>query len=403
MEDNSVDTKILGIPENACILLWKHVAVNQDGRLFTCCRYRDDAHRASGHNSIPIPHLRDGISSGFMDGELFDYYRNKMLAGEKLDECSKCWSAEARGGNSMRTSSNYKFANYVIDGSLPKEQILDVRLEYLELGFSNTCNMACRICGSEQSSKWASIETENGITPDSDRYYTVNMADFDVDLSHLRMIKIVGGEPLLAKEHTEFIIKLLKNHNNLDKLEIAYHTNGTTIPNKIVLDFWKKLKGVEIVISVDGFGSMNDFLRPSQIKWDTISKNVEFYIGLANSEEYNMFITTHTVVSRFNVMQLKELNDWILSNNLTGSLDVLYSPEYMAFCALTDERKLIAKEYIMAGTFDAFAPNNIERIISELEAPTNAKKIVHINKLPAHTAMLDNYFKQDVKDLDNIL
>lgn len=404
------DTEILGLPENACVLLWKHFAIDVNGEMSPCCRFN------IGQSDIPAPLIKDGAQSGFVQGEFFQSVRQAMLENKKLASCQKCWDSEkfSKENSSMRTSWNAQYAEKVISGELDKKSVTNPTLEYLELGFSSHCNLACRMCSSDYSSKWASIEKQYGVNKNnSESGFSIDIENFDIDLNHLEKIKLIGGEPLLAKEHDQFIQKLSETHQTLDRLEITYHTNGTILPSQKILDFWKKAGSIIIVLSIDAVGDRNNYLRPGQIGWDTIEHNTRYFLNLAK-EHRNIKVTTHTVLSRLNILKLGELHDWIQdigfceetsknSSRSSHGIDILISPKTMSIHSVPQKDREIAERYILdfQKQNTVFNPEHISRIIGALSEKSNND--IEKTQVAEEMKMLDDYFGTDFDNLEDTI
>lgn len=410
------DHKILGLPENACIFPWKHVAIDVNGEVKPCCRFQPRYHRVGPDKDLKIPVISEGMKKAYIDSDFFKKIRERMLNNEKLAICNKCWDAEAASGKSMRTNFNAEYTDRVLAGEFSKEEILTPTLDYLEIGFSSHCNLACRMCGPRLSSRWAAIERQYNLAPNPNEVCKepdFDIDSFDVDLSKLKSIKIIGGEPLLAKEHDQFIQKLLETHNSLDQLEITYHTNGTILPSKKILEFWKKIKQVKLTVSVDGFGELNNYLRPGQSKWDTIDRNVRQFVSWALEENSNIVVSTHSVVSRINVMHLKELNDWIVDCGFTQlsekehTIDVLAYPLHMSLnWAPEDSKKLILtliKNLLSENPDLVFSKSGMDWLQGVLSNPTPEDKLITVEQLEQEMKLLDNHFGANFSDLKGVL
>lgn len=404
-QDHKQNTDLLGIPENACVLLWKHTAITTDGRMRPCCRFKN--------TEFDFPNINDGLEAGFAEGKTYEQIRSVMMKNGKLKNCRKCWlTEESRSeSSSMRTDYNNYYADLIRKGEITQKEIITPRLDYLEIAFNDTCNLACRMCGPSLSSKWKSISKHYKLDYDESETYTLDVNQFDMDLSNLETIKIVGGEPLLTKEHDIFIEKLIESHSDLSKLEIIYHTNGTMLPSKKVVDFWKKLREVHVILSIDAHGDLNDYLRPGQLSWDTISKNVQHYVDLAKSNT-NIYVGTHTVVSRFNIMKLGELEDFLyscgmpMSSESEHSLDPLDYPKQMSLEYISSEAKQRAYKYLQEminqdrRVFDEHA---LQGVMGILKTPTPDSDIIESHVLETSMELLDDYFDLRFKDQKDVL
>src|SRR5690606_25349305 len=73
--------------------------------------------------------------------------RKDLLNGKKPSKCEVCWSEEKSGIKSMR----YDSFDYGLKESILKNPGVPKRLDIYP---SNICNLRCRICSPEYSSKW---------------------------------------------------------------------------------------------------------------------------------------------------------------------------------------------------------------------------------------------------------
>ena len=404
-DDHKQNTDTLGIPENACVLLWKHTAITTDGRMRPCCRFKDQ--------DYDFPNINDGLEAGFAEGKTYTDIRAAMMDNQRLDNCRKCWMTEhsRKEKSSMRTDYNMYYAELIEKGKLTQQQVLEPRLDYLEIAFNDTCNLACRMCGPGLSSKWKSINKHYDLDYDADETYTLDVNKFDMDLSNLETIKIVGGEPLLTKEHDIFIERLLETHNDLSNLEIIYHTNSTVLPSKKVSEFWKRLRETHIILSLDAYGDLNNYLRPGQISWDRIEQNVRHFVKLAQDNP-NIHVGTHTVVSRLNIMKLRELEEFLfmvgmpVSPEAEHSLDPLVHPKEMSLDGVSNSAKERATKYVQEMLDQdrlVFDKHTLQGVLGILRNETSEDDVVDPHVLEKKMALLDDYFDLHFDDQEDVL
>lgn len=342
-----------------CILPWIHAATYTDGTALLCCVAK----------SHPNPSDLNGSTiKEVWNGKMFRDARLKMLRGEEVDNCHSCYAEEAVGIHSHRLVENYvwykKLGNEYLqglvdgtkqDGSVPHDLItLDFRL-------GNTCNLQCVMCRPIDSSKWvkhAKIlaeelttdakydwqgKTENYIDSKFEWYKDPGfLEDFYNSASNIQHMIFGGGEPLYIKEHKE-IIKQLVERGHSKNIELRYHTNGT-IWDQEVVDLWASFKRVEVMISLDGLGVVNDYIRyPAD--WATIEKNLRLY------DESHAVIDPKILctVQALNINNLPEFADWLLSQNYRkigvktqGRVfhpGILHFPQYLSAKVLPVELK----------------------------------------------------------------
>jgi len=345
-----------------------------EGTVLPCCRWEAD-----NKDNSNAPKIQDGIQSA-IDSDYFNSIRERMLAGEQLSECRQCIEEEKHDIPSMREQLNDRYSQYI--DKKPK-------LRFIELAFSTHCNLACRMCNESFSSKWKLINNPKLTVATS--IETFDLENYDVDLSELEMIKVVGGEPFLSKNHYDYLDKLINQSNNPEGITLIYYTNGTIFPNKNIINYWKKLKKVHIAVSVDAYGTLNDYLRPGS-SWKKINETIEKF---KNIEDVNLTMGAHSVITSLSVLQLHKLIDWRGERQLEGIFHVTDGPHHLAIARLVDEEKdkirtgiTRMKDKIGESLFDV-----LEEALNE-----NTDDNYTFEDIANKEQKLDKYFKQDFYD-----
>jgi len=307
------------LPNTACSLLWSHARLKVDGTVLPCCFVEE--------NNIPnideVPKLSDGLNNAF-NSKFFNDIRDKMLKGEKLSMCNKCWHAEDSGIESFR--QRFKDFDKFI-GQEPK-------IRYIETALSTHCNLSCRMCNDNFSSKWRLINNP-GISVDVS-VDSFDLEYYDTDLSKLEFVKFVGGEPLLDKKHANFLKQIINKSDKPENVRLYYHTNGTIIPKQEIFDLWSQLKGVRITFSIDAIGEANEILRPPH-KWSTIDNTVNHFI---EHKTDNIELGMHTVANVFNIHLMKDIVEYSFKKfNKMPGFDLLDWPEHMSLKHLDKDTK----------------------------------------------------------------
>jgi molybdenum cofactor biosynthesis enzyme MoaA len=111
-------------------------------------------------------------------------------------------------------------------------------------------------------------------------------------MSDIRHIIFGGGEPLLIKDHLRFITKLVESGHSAH-IELRYHTNGTQLTEQFI-ELWSQFKHVELMISLDDWGSRNDYVR-YPAKWDTISAHLDRLDETGDNITVNLLATVHAM------------------------------------------------------------------------------------------------------------
>lgn len=283
-----------------------------------------DVHLCS-RKSIPLGNLREQPIVDIFYSDKMDSIRSRMLNGKKVEGCEKCYHVEEVSEVSLRKSMNLWFYEYLINDNitLRKDDVIHdgtdysmygwielfknrkPKIEWLALHASNVCNLACRGCYSLLSSKWKKDEISLGINP-----YPLHNQDlhtFGIDFNAVNFITMYGGEPLIMKQN-EQLMDYLIHCNNINKRILQYYTNAMQMPSNKTLDVWKKIRKLELLLSIDGYKELNDYFR-SGSNWAIIEQNIHSYVRY--SKEYNWILKTMTVISIYNVKHLNKLHNWL--------------------------------------------------------------------------------------------
>jgi MoaA/NifB/PqqE/SkfB family radical SAM enzyme len=348
-----------------------HVKPNKDVHL--CCR-----------KSIPVGNLNDSTVDEVFYSSTMDEIRSKMLNGEKVHGCEKCYYEDRMNNHkSLRTFMNNWFNHWLIkDELLPwKEGFLDgitfanqnwteifknmpIKIKWIAIHASNVCNLACRGCYSLLSTKWNKDEKKLGINPYPLQNPKLN--DFGIDFNEINFITMYGGEPFYMKQNNE-LTALLEIDENISEKILQYFTNGMILPSNETLEVWKKVKKLQLIVSIDSYSDENDYFRYGS-KWEIINKNLQYYI--TESKKYDWELRISTLINIYNVKNLDILHNWLLDqgikvNNIDYNLCV-YPPEL--------DIKNLPKEY----------KDEVIQIYENISLPSQVRQLIttHIQSEP---------------------
>jgi organic radical activating enzyme len=239
--------------------------------------------------------------------------RKKMLQGESLSTCKRCYDLEAKGISSMRDKSNMEYykLNTANDGSIP------IPMKHLELHFGNVCNLTCKMCSQQFSHligrellrmgtidpeflKW--VKKHSGVvnnwSGELDVVYDwfkndkIKKEVFEKISADVDFLSIVGGEPTAIPEFFE-LLEFCYNNGTLEKKDIVLFTNLTNTNYKLT-QWMKKVKKFTIYGSIDGLNERNEYIRyPS--KWNKILDSLNFYQELIKNTQRGALVFGPTI------------------------------------------------------------------------------------------------------------
>lgn len=309
------------IRKYGCNLPFHHMAIQPNGKIRPCCYFRWEEVPEDLNISHPDPFYHPFLKD----------IRRKMLKDEYVKGCSKCYADEEASGKSMRLDMNDPESDFGFPKHNEGRGIIP-KLTNIDLALSNVCNNKCRMCGPALSTQWYSDAKKMGYDFEQRGVVAHNSIIEDYDLSNLQFIKLIGGEPLMEQEK---FIKVLKKCN-LHNLKILLVTNTTLTPNEELTELLKQCKKVNITLSVDSYGKINDFLRKGS-SWETVEKNIEWYTK--TFKDYPVDLNIHSVASLYNVNLVHELIDYTIENNIFHQYVVVDGPNWLMPRNLPEEIK----------------------------------------------------------------
>jgi sulfatase maturation enzyme AslB (radical SAM superfamily) len=172
------------------------------------------------------------------------------------------------------------------------------------------------------------------------------LIQFIIDrIEHVEEIEFAGGEPFLISDYFTLIkeFKRVKNYN----VKIRFHTNASSLycKGEYIPNLLKEFKNVTIMLSIDGYGEVNDYTRKGSI-YEKIVANVT----ALHREIPDVYLRLVPTISIPTVYSVPFMYIDFLRKGLVGHRDIacrpLYGPEYLNIQTLPLEDKLkIVKFY----------------------------------------------------------
>jgi MoaA/NifB/PqqE/SkfB family radical SAM enzyme len=215
-------------------------------------------------------------------------------------DCNMCQLRENAGfKQSLRHSSFTKITEH--DGD---------NLINLEVQMDNACNAACVMCSDNFSSQWKTLnrKEDSSYRFGDTSVITAHCMDNIIrklDLSHLRELKFLGGEPF----YTSTQLELLKIVPNPENVNLRYTTNGSILPDTETLEMWKKFKSIDLCFSIDGIGDRFEYVR-WPLKWHQIDRNLRKLNDCKNYFNITV-IRTGATLNPFLIFYLDELENYL--------------------------------------------------------------------------------------------
>lgn len=298
-----------------CVIPWIHMHPWPDGRVFTCCL--SELHS-------PVGNLNEQTLEEVWNGDELKKFRLDMLNHKKLSNCNRCYEQESHGHQTLRQRSNGEYimlennehgtAQFEAVKATHEDGTVDgVNMTYMDVRFSNICNMRCRSCGPDLSSQWFNdaVDSQFNKTPEKALHQikkgtTDFLQTFDPYLDTVEKIYWAGGEPLIMDEHWYIMNKLVEMGRTrvTTPMRIYYNTNFSklTYKDNDAVDLWKKFESIGIGASLDASGKRGEYLRKGTIWKDIVANRQRLHDEAPELTDFHVSCT----VSIFNALNITD-------------------------------------------------------------------------------------------------
>jgi len=365
-----------------CVLPWIHFATRPNGDMRLCCSA--NASGAGKDHEVGLVKNGDGSSANFgkttpmhaWNNNYMKNVRKTMLKGEKPASCTKCFQEESKGVVSKRVweTITWHYDDVDIpelirqteeDGTVPE------KLKYLDLRLGHTCNIKCVMCSPHDSSRWLQDYSKliNKLKDSNVKsQMQFDAASFDnkwhekssfweemnAQIPNLKQVYFAGGEPLMIKEHKQFIEEILRQGYQ-DQILLRYNSNGLLVDEDLI-DMWSRFKKVKFAISMDACYERDEYIRyPTD--WKTVEKNLHM---LDNTPD-NITTSLATAIQILNVKHLPDFMKWKVESGFKKlnvaqvpggvqmggglvNMHLLYIPTFLSIQCLPKEDKQEVRE-----------------------------------------------------------
>ena len=312
-----------------CVLPWVHFHAWPDSRVMPCC---------VADSNMPVAQIEpDQSIIEMMNSEGYKEIRRKMLNDEPVEACTRCYDLELMGTWTMRQSHNRRrgleYRDYIANNTQEDGSLSEFEMKYMDIRFSNLCNMKCRSCGPSCSSQWAQEFVDKRgkemfeqyfpgqkviVNNNEDQQFMVKLKPY---LNDVTEVYFAGGEIIITPEHYECLDHWLENGNT--DIELNYTTNFSTLhgyKSKDLLEYWKKFKNIQVWASLDAHGDLAECMRKGT-DWDKTVANIK---KLKEEVPHVQFQITPTI-SIWNISKFPDFFDYMVENEL---IDLKVCPRF---------------------------------------------------------------------------
>jgi organic radical activating enzyme len=342
---------------NFCPAKWLYVSVDLQNAMVHSCHYPPAHH-------VPLKEVKENLNN-FHNSKHNLKQQGIMLKDERPRECSYCWDLEDQGLKSPRHDFLDRYP-----GFKPPEK--NQAPKYLEVSFSNRCQLKCSYCNARTSSSIAQeyqkygpyLYEEGNAFTEQEQYQDFFWQWFKSIYNSLEDLRITGGEPFLDK-NLAVLLKYIERYPH-PRLKLSINTNLSFELNffksyvdkieQLIKD--KKIKSCSYFTSIDASGRQATYIRHG-LDLKRWHQNISYLMQETKSD----VVVTNT----FNILSISScaelISEILRYPRVKMTFSRLVFPHYLSIeYAGTKELKLLIEEQRKVSKLDG-----AELYVKELE------------------------------------
>lgn len=314
--DPKTKFKLFKQSKNFCAVPWTNFQVFTNGKVETCSR-----------GKTTIGNLHEESIETILQGKTITKIREDMLNDIPNANCVVCQtqSIENDGYHYLKDHYNSKIMFEDVDYSNPH----NFDLRFIDLHWSNVCNLRCVMCTPDHSSLIAKDENVdvNLVDPETIKTITNYILDKQDDIKE---IYLSGGEPFYIPQN----ITLFEKLENKD-VPVRINTNMHWHKNNKLFKVLQSFNNVQLTMSADATHEKFEYIRTGA-NWKTFIDNFSYVQSNTNFD-----IRVNMIFSVINAMDVADnISYWYHGKNIKDlTLNLLSRPEALMSCNYPENKK----------------------------------------------------------------
>lgn len=313
-----------------CPYPFQQLMLSPTAEVRPCCRFIAPAQGDVQHWN------QKGLLTDFYKNDYFESIRQLMSSNLPVPGCGSCYAEERSGIHSMRQKAIFEFR----DPSL-------LEITGIEIGVGRVCNLKCRTCDANYSTKWEAENKASGLDG------LEGTEDVDLDfipleqLTHLQEIKVTGGEPFMHPKFLKMLNRLVTS-GQAAGIDIEIFSNCTRRPPENTLNDLAGFRSVKISLSIDAVGIRNHYVR-HPARWEDVESVFDFWLS-EKAIRQNLSVRTAATFSIFNILYVFELLEWILRRDPHHRVifQLVHSPRHLSVSSFPARMKAAIVQHLRA-------------------------------------------------------
>lgn len=273
------------VSESFCVAKWWHQEMHLAEGINMSC------YHCPPHSLEISPDLHNTLHKKRM--------RYEMLTGRKPEECTRCWDIEDTGEvaspRQVLSMMYLRSDPNIIETTAKIPWNKSVYPKYLEVSFSNKCNLRCTYCApqkssalykemekygdfdlSEENRKQYSLDAGWTLYPEDDNPYLTRFWRWIQEaVEHLDVLRVTGGEPFLEPNVLGRLSNVVRNY----PLEVHINSNLSFKTKKLIDGlYYFSYRSVRIYASIDTWGKQAGYIRRG-LETNLFEKNIKWLLA----------------------------------------------------------------------------------------------------------------------------
>jgi organic radical activating enzyme len=350
--------------KNFCVVPWTNFELYTNGDVRTCSV---GGTRLGNINKTSIHDI--------LAGDKLTNIRKNMLDNKADKNCTWCVHRTIEDDNFSYLRDHYN--SRLIDEDIDYLDTNNFDLRFIDLHWSNICNLRCVMCWPQQSSLIA--KDQKVITASVDKKNINTIIDMiKQNQKNLKEIYLSGGEPFYIPYNT-LLLDQLENTNIPLRINTNMHWKKN---NKLFKILTKKFKNVQLTMSVDALGDKFDYIR-NGANWNRFISNLQYVRDNTDFE-----IRINSIFSVMNAIDIDKVVNFFYHDQKIKdiTINILHRPTPIDAKNYPTEKKadIIQKLENCLETLsreDINLINNIKNCIMQIKLPKQEDYIETLNNI----------------------
>ena len=269
--------------KNFCVVPWTNFEIFTNGDIRTCSVGKEIFGNVNETDIMEI----------LTKNPTLKRIKTNMLNDRPDSNCVECQHRSINEENFSYLRDHYN--SKIIKEDIDYENIENFDMRFIDLHWSNICNLKCIMCDADQSSLIAKAENVFISPVKKENIEKINQMVIK-NQTLIKEIYMSGGEPF----YIPYNHALLKQITNKD-VPIRINTNMHWKPNNKLFQIVKTFNNVQLTMSADALYDKFNYIRNGS-NWDTFMKNLRFV-----KQNTNFDIRVNTIFSVINAIDICNL------------------------------------------------------------------------------------------------